>query len=85
LFIITAGGFQVKAKLQFVEFAAVRPDFGTKPNQARLAPDTHERIVVCKELYPFEDLHDRQMVSGLGFTSQLGFRGSKELAYVLWK
>jgi hypothetical protein len=84
LFIITAGGFQAKAKLQFVEIAAVRPDFGTKPNQARLAPDTHERISLCNELRPFEDLHDFHIVSGFGFTSRLGFRGSKELEYALW-
>jgi hypothetical protein len=85
LFIITAGGLQAKAKLQFVEIAAVCPDFGTKPNQARLAPDTHKRIALCKELRPFEDLHDCQIVSGFGFTSQLGFRDRKELDYALWK
>jgi hypothetical protein len=71
--------------VQFVEIAAVRPDFGTKPNQARLAQFTHERITVCKEQHPFKDLHDFHIVYGFGFTSQLGFRGSKELAYALWE
>jgi hypothetical protein len=82
---MTDGGFMGVAKTKMNKIAKKQSDYGRKPSQARLDPNTHKKFAASVELRPFDVLHYCQLVSVWCLVLQLVFHGSDEIAYAKWE